>query len=644
MIVATAGHIDHGKTLLVKSLSGVDTDRLPEEKKLQMSIDLGFAYKKLNNGMTMGFVDVPGHERFIRNMITGVTGVDFALLVIAADDGPMPQTFEHLTIIDLLNISRGAVAITKIDKVGEERLLEVKKIISNILKETSLSKSPIFPISNLNKKGIKSLHTYLNDQTIKIGKRNDSGNFRLAIDRSFILKGTGLVVTGTALSGKVSIGDKVLLSSKGIDIRVRSIHSQGQDTNKGLAGQRCALNIIGPKLDLSSINRGDWILSRNLGSSSYRLDAKIYIAKTERKALKNWFSAHLHLGASNIACKIIFLNNEKMSPGTYGFVQLKLDQSTPSVFGDRFILRDRSGQRTIAGGIIIDPYPPQKLINRPERIRAIEIMSKNSNKEVFLLLLKLSSWGLDLSQFIKSRNITETEALSLFKPLSFKKLSNNKSVWAISKINWENCTKRVLEDIMNFHQESPKLFGIDKNLVLKKFKYQAPDFVIEKIIQELINTNKIQQVGNNLKYQKHINLLNSKDIVLLERVELILIESRFQIPSINKLAKDLNIQIEKLEFFLHKANQMGKLFKINKKFYLHPKTLKLLLDAAKNLAEENSEGSIIPGRFRDFLGIGRNLSIEILECFDKIGYTQRFKSGRIIKKTSEEIIKGYSYS
>ena len=643
MIVATAGHVDHGKTLLVKSLTGIDTDRLPEEKKLQMSIDLGFAYKTLDNGMTMGFVDVPGHERFIRNMITGLSGIDFGLLVIAADDGPMPQTLEHLAILNLLNIKRGAVVLTKIDKVEEERISELKKVSTSLLKGTCLSKAPFFPISNLSKKGIKNLLNYLEDQTNNKDKLKGSGNFRLAIDRSFILKGAGIIVTGTALSGKVSIGDKFLLSPKGIDIRVRSIHSQGQDTKEGLAGQRCALNIIGPKLDLSSINRGDWILSRNLGSSSYRLDAKIYIAKTERKALKNWFSAHLHLGASNIACKIIFLNNEKMSPGTYGFVQLKLDQSTPSVFGDRFILRDRSGQRTIAGGIIVDPYPPQKLINRPKRIRIIEIMSKNSNKEVFLLLLKLSSWGLDLSQFIKSRNITETETLSLFKPLSFKKLSNNKSVWAISKINWENCTKRVLEDIMNFHQESPKLFGIDKNLILKKFKNQAPEFVIEKIIQELINTNEIQQVGNNLKYQKHINLLNSKDIVLLERVELILIESRFKIPSINKLAKDLNIQIEKLELFLHKASQTGKLFKINKKLYLHPKTLKLLLDAANNLAEENSEGWVIPGRFRDFLGIGRNLSIEILECFDKIGYTQRFKSGRIIKKTAEEIIKGYSY-
>ncbi len=245
MIIATAGHIDHGKTVLVKALTGVDTDRLPEEKRRGVSIDLGFAYDTFGDGTRVGFIDVPGHERFVRNMLAGVTGIDFALLVVAADDGPMPQTVEHLAILDLLGVTAGAVALTKIDRVSAERVAEVRGQIETILARTGLAGIPVFPVSGMTGEGIPALRQHLAEAAAAHAERSRPGHFRLAVDRCFTLTGAGVVVTGTVFSGSVAVGDRLMLSPRGLAVRVRAIHAQNQQAERGAFGDRCAINITG---------------------------------------------------------------------------------------------------------------------------------------------------------------------------------------------------------------------------------------------------------------------------------------------------------------------------------------------------------------------------------------------------------------
>ena len=288
MIVGTAGHIDHGKTSLVRALSGVDTDRLKEEKTRGISIDLGFAYLPTEDGHVIGFVDVPGHERFIHNMLAGATGIDFVLLVIAADDGVMPQSIEHLTIVDLLGINRGLVALTKCDLVDANRLIKVRNDIANALLPTALSDIEILPVSSTTSEGVDTLRQRLFDAAGTVSERAAKGRFRLAVDRSFTLKGTGTVVTGTVLSGTVSIGDHILISPSGKAARIRTIHALNRPAQSGKAGERCALNLAGNGISKDAIARGDVILDPELHAPTERIDALLRVLPSEPRPIGQW--------------------------------------------------------------------------------------------------------------------------------------------------------------------------------------------------------------------------------------------------------------------------------------------------------------------------------------------------------------------
>ena len=326
MIIATAGHVDHGKTVLVKALTGEDTDRLPEEKQRGMSIDLGFAYQPLEDDTVLGFIDVPGHEKFIRNMLAGVTGVDFALLVVAADDGPMPQTREHVAILDLLGISAGAVALTKIDRVDGGRVDEVAGQITSLLAETGLANAPIFPVSGNTGDGVNALRTHLHTQAMARDARAAGGHFRLAIDRSFTLSGRGHVVTGTVFSGQVAVGDRLMLTPPGVEVRVRGLHVQNQPAERGGVGDRCAVNIVSTGLRKTEAHRGNWLLAEPINLPTARIDVRLNVLEGEVRALKHWTPVHIHCGANDITGRVAILGQKSIAPGGTGFVQLILDR------------------------------------------------------------------------------------------------------------------------------------------------------------------------------------------------------------------------------------------------------------------------------------------------------------------------------
>jgi len=280
VIVATAGHIDHGKTSLVKALTGVDTDRLPEEKRRGLSIDIGFAYPK-DKSSALGFVDVPGHERFVRNMIAGVTAIDCALLTIAADDGPMPQTAEHLAILTMLGVSLGAVALTKIDRISPERILEARAEIADLLKGTRLAYAPLFPVSALTGEGVDVLRQWLDEQAATHRARRGGGYFRMAVDRAFLIEGAGVVATGAVSSGEAKIDDRLILAPAGIEVRLRGVHAQNRKAAQARAGERCALNIAAPRLSLDQVHRGAWLVAPEIHGPVTRLDARISLLESE---------------------------------------------------------------------------------------------------------------------------------------------------------------------------------------------------------------------------------------------------------------------------------------------------------------------------------------------------------------------------
>ncbi len=398
MIVATAGHIDHGKTLLVKTLTGVDTDRLPEEKARGISIDLGFAYLPLAGGDLIGFVDVPGHERFIRNMLAGVCGIDFALLVVAADDGVMPQTVEHLHILDLLHVARGAAVITKVDRVDPERVKEVRENVEALLAATKLAGAPMLSVSAVTGAGIDDLRALLVAEASGDSAHRAAGqHVRYSIDRAFSVAGSGTVVTGTVFNGVVKSGDKLVVSPAGLPVRVRGIQIHGKAADSASAGQRCALNLTGAGLD--AVRRGDWVLGEAVHHPTQRIDARITVLDAEAHALEHWTPVHLHLDTSDVTARVAARRGESVAPGASALVQLVLDEPVCALRGDRFILRDQSAVRTLGGCIVVDPFAPATRRSTRARLAELTALEHDEPEKALGALLETSAQPVYLARF-----------------------------------------------------------------------------------------------------------------------------------------------------------------------------------------------------------------------------------------------------
>ncbi|MBH1997102.1 MAG: selenocysteine-specific translation elongation factor, partial [Burkholderiales bacterium] len=394
MIVGTAGHIDHGKTTLTRALTGVHTDRLKEEQARGISIELGYAYLPLADGTVLGVIDVPGHEKFIRTMASGVTGIDFALLVVAADDGIMPQTHEHLAILQLLGVTRGAVALTKIDRADGARVAQVELEIEALLAGTPLAGSPIFPTaaSRDNDPGVAALLAHLTQVARSLPQRDERRLFRLGVDRVFTLSGQGTIVTGTALAGRVQVGDMLQLAPGGAQARVRSIHAQNRAAGTGMAGQRLALNLAG--IERERIERGNWIVAPELAQCSERLDVELTLLPDAGVQLKAWSPLHVHLGAAHQLARAVMLDGETLSPGQTGRVQLVFETPMHGVPGDRFVVRNAQATQTVGGGMVLDPFGPARKRRSPARLAWLAALAAFVAQGDIAALLAQSPLGL----------------------------------------------------------------------------------------------------------------------------------------------------------------------------------------------------------------------------------------------------------
>ncbi len=642
MIVATSGHIDHGKTVLVKALTGVDTDRLPEEKKRGISIDLGYAYAPVGEGGDdiLGFVDVPGHERFVRNMLAGVTGIDFALLVVAADDGPMPQTEEHLAILDLLGIRRGAVALTKIDRVEPSRVQEVAELMEVLLDGTVLEGAPVFPVSGVTGEGVPALRDHLNQAARDLGDRAARGHFRLGVDRRFTVPGAGLVVTGTVFSGAVAVDDRVMVSPPGIQARVRGIHAQNRESVGGHVGQRCALNIVGPDLDRDAVHRGDWILAETVHAPTGRFDARIRLLKSEPRPLAHWTPVHLHLGAVDVSARVAVLGARQIAPGESALVQLVLDHPVSTLRDDRLILRDQSATRTMAGGRVIDPFAPARGRSRPERLAIVAAMEIDDPLQALDSLLENMPGGVDLAKFACARNLTDRDADALWRKASMVRIRRAGAETGVAASRWQALSAAVLAALKAWHAQNRDRFGPAENALRLSLDPPPPPPLFTELIAALAAKGAVSVANRQVRLPDHRVQMADRDRKLWALVKPALEQGGLQPPAVYDLAGELGQPPEALFAFLRRAAAQGLVFPIGKNRFLLPEAVRALGEIAESMALSSADGLITAAAFRGESGIGRNLAIEILEYFDKAGLTRRIGDARRVLKSAADVFGG----
>ena len=616
MIIGTAGHIDHGKTSLVYALTGVATDRLQEEKQRGISIELGYAYQPLQNGDVLGYIDVPGHERFIHTMLAGAAGIDFALLVVAADDGVMPQTREHLEILNFLGVTQGAVALTKIDRVTPERVAEVAADIESLLASTALAGIAVFPLSAITGQGVHELSAYLHNAATHFTQAGAAGNFRLAVDRSFSLQGIGTVVTGTVFDGQVSVGDELLSCPGGHTVRVRSLHVQNRPAATGRAGERCALNLAG--VDKAQLTRGDWIVATALHAPTERFDARISLSSNATQALKHWSPVHLHLGASHVMAHVALLQDEALAPGATALAQLVLERPVGALHGDAFILRDSAASQTIGGGQVLDPWAPPRRRKTAERLAILAALQHKEPPQRLHKLLAAAEWGLDLSVLSRAWNQPQLQS---WLPPEAVLINSGKQAYAYSGEQWLAYGTRLLAQLADYHQHNPDELGVDAARARRMFLGKLPVPAFNELAQTLLAEEKLARSGSWLHLPAHRIQLSAAEQALCARIQPWLQESPFDPPWVRDLCKRAAVEEAQMRQLMQKLARTGAVFQVVRDLFYSNQALTLLADMARLLEKQHT--LIRAADLRDASGVGRKRTIQLLEFFDRVGFTRR---------------------
>ena len=628
MIIATCGHVDHGKTQLVHALTGVKTDRLEEEQQRGLTIDLGFAYADIS-GNRMGFIDVPGHIRFIDNMLAGVSIIDFGLLVVAADDGPMPQTREHLAILELLHINDGAVVLTKTDRVEEQRIAAVRAEIEALLANTSFAGKPVYPVSSVTGQGLSRLTAALADAAASVPVRPEQGHFRLAIDRAFTIKGSGIVVTGSVFSGKLDQGDELLLMPGARKVRVRTIHRQNQPSPSAVAGDRCAVNISGPELEREMIHRGNW-LTTNPAPPTDRADAEVRVLADQTAALRHWTPVHVHTAANHVTGRVATLEAGKIDPGQTGLVQLVLSREINLCRGDRLILRDQAALNTIGGGIIIDPWSPRRGRAKAERIERLALLRADTVRDRFNGLLRTSPLGLDTVRFRQAENLTDDEWRNLITETP-ELIVIGEQIITVRAL--EALAGQVVGQIAQWHNQHPDQPGLNRQQIRQSLPLRLTEPLLDEVIDHLIEAGKLLTSGSILSLPGHALRLTPQEETLWKRIEPILAESWKQPPVVHDLAKQLAKPHATVRQVLTQCMRLGYVVRpVENRFFL-PQALESLEAQVIDLANAADEGLFTVRDYRDASGIGRNLCIELLEYFDRTGLTLRIGDNRKLARS-----------
>ncbi len=633
MIVGTAGHIDHGKTTLIRAMTGVETDRLKEEKTRGISIELGYAYTPLDNHDVLGFIDVPGHERLVHTMAAGASGIDFGLLVVAADDGVMPQTREHLAILSLLGVQQGAVAITKIDRVDAARLSDVQAEIAELVADTFLSDAPVFPLSAAmpDFPGVAALKTYLHHMAQAMAARTHQGLFRLAVDRVFTLQGHGTVVTGTVHAGSVSVNDAndLYVMPTGKPVRVRSIHAQNRVSDLGVVGQRCALNLGG--LNKEDIRRGDWIADARCFMPSHNIDVELNLLASADTPVRAWSPLHVHIGAAHYLAHAVPLTHDSIAPGQSGKVQLVFNDAVCTMPGDRYIVRNAQARLTVGGGVVLDPNAPGRKRRSASRLAWLDAMSACVAGAGVAPLLAQSPRGLDHQTLTR---LTGEPADDLVLPQGARWIPRRGAGMLPTLMleeNWVLLGDKVGQVLSTFHQASPDEPGVDMGRLRRMAIPTLEHALWLALCDELIDQGRLQRKGPWLHLPGHSTQLSDADQQLAAQLLDLLFKGGFDPPWPRDLAPMINRSEDDIRQLLRKQVRCGQLFQVVKDLFYHGEQVARLAALVASLSEEQG---VSAATFRDATGLGRKRAIQILEFFGRIGYTRRLGDKHLLRANS----------
>lgn len=625
MIIGTAGHVDHGKTALVKALTGIDADRLAEEKRRGITIDLGYAYTD-----TLGFVDVPGHERFVHTMLAGASGIDAALLVVALDDGVMPQTREHVQILELLGIDRGVVALAKAD-LAPARAAEVAAQVRSLLAKSALSSAPLLAVSAITGEGIEPLRAALH----ALGPRSREVDLhaRLAVDRAFTLAGAGLVVTGTLVAGRIRVDDRLMLSPPGLELRVRGLHAQNRPSGEAVAGQRVALNVVGPRLSKDAVTRGDWILHSDAHAPIARFDARMTLLKEETRALRADAPVHLHLGAAHMTARVAPLDAERIEPGASVLARLTLDRAIGALARDRFVLRDATATRTIGGGTLIDPFPPRRGRRTPERLGQLTALDQPDAAEALRALLALPPGWTDRASFVQARNLSPLVQSAVLSAAPAVAVADQ----LMAPNTLESLRAGAVTQLAAHHAAAPDQPGLQLERLRLATPGRPPVSAFRAVLETLFRAGAIEQDGPWLRLPTHRATLSVQDERVWLRARELIAAERFRPPRTRDLARALTMPEAVMRATLKRVQRMGRLIEVGPDQFFLSETVAEMVGIAASIAAADSSATLTAAKFRDRLANGRKVAIQILEFFDRAGVTVRIGDERRVRNDRLEM-------
>lgn len=607
MIIATAGHVDHGKTTLLQAITGVNADRLPEEKSRGMTIDLGYAYWPQPDGRVLGFIDVPGHEKFLSNMLAGVGGIDHALLVVACDDGVMAQTREHLAILQLTGKPSLTVALTKTDRVDEARVSEVRAEVEAVLAEFGFTHATLFATAATANRGVDELRAHLRQLPERTHPQHQ--RFRLAIDRAFTVKGAGLVVTGTALSGEVNVGDTLWLTGVDKPMRVRGLHAQNQPTDRARAGQRIALNIVGDA-QKEALNRGDWLLSVQPPEASGRVIVELQC----HTPLTQWQSLHIHHAASHITGRVSLLEGD--------LAELVLDTPLWLADNDRLVLRDISARVTLAGARVVTLNPPRRGKRKPEYLQWLAALAASQGDDAQALDIHLQRDAVRLDDFAWARQLSD-EGLNVLINRPDYLQAGNSLLSAPLAARWQT---KLLDALARYHDQHRDEPGPGRERLRRIALPMEDEALVLLLIEQMRASGTIDSHHGWLHLPEHkAGFTEEQQSIWLRVADLFADEPWW----VRDLAKEAGVEEALMRAVLRQAAQQGMITAIVKDRYYRNDRIVAFARMIRDL--DQRRGSTCAADFRDTLNVGRKLAIQILEYFDRIGFTRRRGNDHILR-------------
>ncbi|NVO00256.1 MAG: selenocysteine-specific translation elongation factor [Geobacteraceae bacterium] len=632
LILGTAGHIDHGKTSLVRALTGVDCDRLPEEKRRGITIELGFAHLEIEDKVRFGIVDVPGHERFIRTMVAGVGGIDVVMLVIAADEGVMPQTREHFDICRLLGVKRGLVALTKCDLVMPEWLELVQEEVAGFLSDSFLDGAPIVPVSSKNGVGLDKLEAELERIAAGVEPKKADGAFRLPVDRVFTVTGFGTVVTGTLLGGSIAIGDEVEILPGVIASRVRGIQAHGGKRDRGVAGERLAVNLQG--VEHTALERGDSVVPRDHYTLTSAVDVHLNHLGSSQKILKHRASVRLHSAAFEVPAKVILLGNDSLLPGESCFAQLRLGRPVLLLPGDPFVIRSYSPNATIGGGRVLDPGSPKHRRRSDEALALLEAALAGDEPVMVLKMISTALFsGVSLPELVARSGFSQKRLESILFPLlssgAVLQVCREPKVY-LSRESFDELKAHLLKEAVQFCRANPLKEGISREELKSRMPKRSDQRFFMTLVTSLEKDGRIIPDRDIVRVAATDANENGDDTLLTRAVEELILRGALEPPTVKELCEKLALGEKNALAHLSLLARSGRAVKMKGDIFYSPLAVTEVRE--KLIAYLKKHGEITPGSFREVTGLSRKFMIPLLEYFDQEKLTIRVGDIRMLRR------------